>query len=103
MNWGYSKPILEHPLETHRFPLLRTRVLQGLVGQGFGLQWASELQEDLDEFREFEGMQGPLSEPEGHHAREAEGDEDTNGGIKFRLFALHSQVGNLQLAPRAVH
>eukprot|EP00438_Fugacium_kawagutii_P034236 Skav225929 [mRNA] locus=scaffold1500:320408:340491:- [translate_table: standard] len=49
-------------------------------------------QEDLDEFREFQGMQGPLSEPESHHPKQAEGDEDTAGDIKFRLFALHSQV-----------
>jgi hypothetical protein len=49
-------------------------------------------QEDFDEFQEFQGMEGPLAEPP--HAKRPDGDalENTSGGIKFRLFALHSQV-----------
>ena len=50
-----------------------------------------EEQEDLDEFREFQGMEGPLAEPP--HATKLENDMvESSGGIKFRLFALHSQV-----------
>ena len=48
-------------------------------------------QEDFDEFQEFQGMEGPLAEPP--HAKVPAGDvENSSAGIKFRLFALHSQV-----------
>ena len=48
-----------------------------------------EEQEDLDEFRDLQGMEGPMSEPP--HERPRPQDFDGQG-LKFRLFALHSQV-----------
>ncbi|CAK9029155.1 unnamed protein product [Durusdinium trenchii] len=50
-----------------------------------------EEQEDLEEFQELQGMEGPLSDPP--HVRKMDDvKEDATGSVRFRLFALHSQV-----------
>lgn len=50
-----------------------------------------EEQEDLDEFRDLQGMEGPMSEPPHQHPA-PDTNNDASQGLKFRLFALHSQV-----------